>query len=124
MINLCFVQPKNKLKIQKYNTELMNLICDKIKEIDSYSALKLDHELLKFVCDCIENGVNESDKKNKTDKKQLCIDVYTKVFTLSESEKVILSNSIEFPIDKKLITKFNTLQRCGSILVNYIKSKV
>jgi len=124
MINLCFVQPKNKLKIQKYKNELMNLICDKIKEIDSYSALKNDHELLKFVCDCIENGVNESDKKNKTDKKQLCIDVYTKVFTLSESEKVILSNSIEFLIDNKLITKFNTLQRCGSILVNYIKSKV
>ena len=53
MINLCYVQPKNKLKVTKYNNELMNLICEKIKEIDSYSGLKHDHELLKLFCVCL-----------------------------------------------------------------------
>jgi len=103
----------------------MNIICDKIKEIDSYTGLKQDHELLKFVCECIENSVSSDNKnKNKTDKKQLCIDVYTKCFTLTESEKITLSNSIEFLIDNKLIIKYNTLHKYGAILVHYIKQKL
>ena len=125
MINLSFIQPKNKLKLLKYNNELTNLIIEKIKEIDSYIGLKFDNELLKFVCNCIENGLKEKhEKKNKTDKKQLCIDVYNKCFTLTDSEKVIIINSIQFLHDNNMIEKVNSVKRCGSILVNYVQSKL
>jgi len=125
MINLSFVKPKNKLKIDKYNSELLNLICDKIKEIDNHPNLKWDNELLKFVCECIENGLHsDNENKQKTNKKQLCIDVYTKVFTLNEAEKVILTNSIQFLCDNKLIIKFSHLEKYSTIMFNYIKSKL
>ena len=125
MINLSFVKPKNKLKIDKYNSDLLNLICEKIKEIDNHTALKWDNELLKFVCECIENGLHSDNEiKQKTNKKQLCIDVYIKVFTLSEAEKVILTNSIQFLCDNELITKYNNFTKYSSIMLNYLKSKL
>ena len=125
MINLSFVQPKNKLKMLKYNNELISLICDKIKEIDNYLGLKFDNELLKFVCNCIENGLKiKNEKKNKTDKKQLCIDVYNKCFTLTDAEKVIIANSIQFLHDNNLIEKVHSIKRCSSILANYVKAKL
>ena len=125
MINLKFVEPKNTLKIQKYNSELINLIVDRIKEIDNYMGLKFDNELLKFVCTCIENGLKEKhEKRNKTDKKALTIEIYVKVFTLSESEKIVISNSIQFLHDNDLIVKFNDLIKIGSIIYNYIKTKI
>ena len=125
MINLSFVKPKNKLKIDKYNSDLLNLICEKIKEIDNHTALKWDNELLKFVCECIENGLHSDNEiKQKTNKKQLCIDVYIKVFTLSEAEKVILTNSIQFLCDDELITKYNNFTKYSSIMLNYLKSKL
>ena len=125
MINLSFVKPKNKLKIDKYNSDLLNLICEKIKEIENHSTLKWDNELLKFVCECIENGLHsDNEMKKKTNKKQLCIDVYSKVYTLSESEKLTLTNSIQFLCDNKLINKFSNLEKYSSIMLNYLKSKL
>ena len=125
MINLSFVKPENKLKIQKYNSELLTLICSKVKEIENYSALKNDGELLKFVCNCIENGLHKNNElKVKTDKKQLCIDIFTKLFNLTENEKVLLSDSIQFIFDNDLITKFSTFNKYSIIMVNFIKSKL
>jgi len=125
MINLSFVQTKNKLKILKYNNELIKLIHDRIIEIDNYHSLKFDNELLKFVCTCIENGLKEkNEKKDKTDKKLLALEIYHKVFTINDAERIILSNSIQFLHDNKLILKFNDFIKCGHILINYIKSKI
>ena len=125
MINLSFVQPKNKLKILKYNTELVKLISDRIIEIDNYNSLKFDNELLKFVCTCIENGLKDkNEKKNKTDKKLLALEIYHKVFSINDAERLILSNSIQFLHDNNLILKFNDLVKCGHIFLNYIKSKI
>ena len=124
-INLSFVKPENKLKVQKYNSELINLICTKVKEIENYSSLKTDCELLKFVCNCIENGLHKGNEaKTKTDKKQLCIDVFTKVFNLNDTEKLILADSIQFIHDNELITKFNNFNKYGLIMLNFIKSKL
>jgi hypothetical protein len=125
MINLTFVQPKNKLKMLKYNNELITLIVSKIKEIDNYLGLKFDNELLKFVCNCIENGLKDkNEKKNKTDKKQLCIDVYNKCFTLTDAEKEVIASSIQFLHDNNLIVKVHSIKRCSSILANYVLAKL
>ena len=59
MINLDYVKVENKLKVQQYNSELFAIIVAKIREIEGYDKLRFDNELLKFICVCIENGVNE-----------------------------------------------------------------
>ena len=125
MVNLSFVQPKNKLKVVKYNTELKNLIISKVKELDNLGTLKFDNELLKFVCSCVENGLNPKyEKRNKTDKKGFVIEIFDLIFSLNEDEKKKLSNNIDFIIANDLVQKVHTTRCCGVILLDYIKSKL
>ena len=125
MVNLSFVQPKNKLKVVKYNNELKNLIITKVKELDNLGTLKFDNELLKFVCSCVENGLNPKyEKRNKTDKKAFVIDIFDNVFGFNEEEKKKLSSNIDFIISNNLVKKVNTVRRCGVIALDYVKSKL
>lgn len=125
MVNLSFVQPKNKLKVVKYNTELKNLIISKVKELDNLGTLKFDNELLKFVCTCVENGLNSKyEKRNKTDKKAFVIDVFHTIFSLNDTEKQNLGSSIDFIVANDLVQKVHTTRRCGVILLDYLKSKL
>ena len=110
MINLDYVKVENKLKVQQYNSELFALIVAKIREIEGYDKLRFDNELLKFVCVCIENGVNESNKI-KTDKKKLAMDIMTTVFTMNESEKLIVHNAIDFLCDNNMIIKYSGFKK-------------
>ena len=126
MINLDYVKVENKLKVQQYNSELFALIVAKIREIEGYDKLRFDNELLKFVCVCIENGVNEKyeTNKKKTDKKKLAMDVMNAVFTMNDAEKLIVSSSIDFLCDNKMIIKYSGFKKYTSIIGSYLKSKL
>ena len=120
--NLIYVQPKNKLKHLKNRAELFDAIVEKIVNLKEYSSLKFDNELLIFVCNCIENGLNN--KKKKIDKKDLCLEIYHKVFTMNEKEKEQISNSIEFLCDNNMIDITPVYKKYGKIFISYIKSKL
>ena len=120
--NLIYVQPKNKLKHLKNRAELFDAIVEKIVNLKEYSSLKFDNELLIFVCNCIENGLNN--KKKKIDKKELCLEIYHKVFTMNEKEKEQISNSIEFLCDNNMIDITPVYKKYGKIFISYIKSKL
>ena len=126
MINLDYVKVENKLKVQQYNSELFALIVAKIREIEGFDKLRFDNELLKFVCVCIENGVNEkyAINKKKTDKKKLAMDIMTTVFTMNESEKLIIHNAIDFLCDNNMIIKYSGFKKYTSIIGSYLKSKL
>ena len=123
MITLDFVKPKNKLKTQQYNNDVFKVIVKKITEIQGHEQLKFENELLKFVCTCVENAVNESEKQ-KTDKKKLVLDIYHAVYNLSEADKLVIGNSIDFVCNNKMIKKYSTLRKYSSIVGSYIKSKL
>jgi hypothetical protein len=126
MINLDYVKPENKLKVQQYNSELFALIVAKIREIEGFDKLRFDNELLKFVCVCIENGVNEkyAMNKKKTDKKKLAMDIMATVFTMSDAEKLIVHNAIDFLCDNNMIIKYSGFKKYTSIIGSYLKSKL
>ena len=126
MINLDYVKPENKLKVQQYNSELFALIVAKIREIEGFDKLRFDNELLKFVCVCIENGVNEkyAMNKKKTDKKKLAMDIMSTVFTMSDAEKLIVHNAIDFLCDNNMIIKYSGFKKYTSIIGSYLKSKL
>lgn len=127
MINLDFVKVENKLKIQKYNSELFNVIVAKVREIDGYDKLRADNELLKYVCTCVENGLNEKNEtivKHKTDKKKLVMEIYATVFTMNETEKLIIHSAIDFLCDNKMIIKYSGFKKYTSIVGSYLKSKL
>ena len=123
MIKLDYVKVENKLKVQQYNSELFAVIVAKIREIEGYDKLRFDNELLKFVCVCIENGVNVNSKK-KTDKKQLAMNIMCTVFTMNESEKLIVHNAIDFLCDNNMIIKYSGFKKYTSIIGSYLKSKL
>ena len=126
MINLDYVKVENKLKVHQYNNELFALILAKIKEIEGYDKLRFDNELLKFVCTCIENGVSDKfeTNKKKTDKKKLAMDIMGAAFTMNDSEKQIVSNSIDFLCENKMIIKYSGFKKYAYIVGSYIKSKL
>ena len=123
-VNLVYLHPKNKLKELARKTELFNIIVEKIEGIKDFNSLKFDNELLVFVCNCIENGLHNKNKKYKLDKKLLCLEIYQKVFTLTEKEKEQISNSIEFLCQNKMIDIIPIFKKYGTIFIHYIKSKL
>ena len=124
VINLSFVKPKNKLKSKIFKSDLCNEIVRRVLEIENYLSLKSDPELLKFICDLVENGVKKNDGKNKVDKKELVLEIYTKVFNLNENEKKHIGDQIDFLCDNELITKVFNVKKNGKLFINYIKSKL
>ncbi len=126
--NLSFVKlvkPKNKLKREQYNNELKKLIIEKVKELDNVGTLKFDNELLKYVCNCVENGLKPKyEKKQKTDKKALVIQIFEEIFSLNEDEKKKIGNNIEFIISNEMVQTVNIISKCGLVGFNYLKSKL
>ena len=80
--------------------------------------------MLVFVCNCIENGLHNKKKKYKLDKKLLCLEIYQKVFTLTDKEKEQISNSIEFLCQNKMIDVIPLFKKYGTIFLHYVKSKL
>ncbi len=124
VINLSFVKPKNKLKSKIFKSDLCNEIVKRILEFENHLSLRNDPELLKFICDLVENGVKKTDEKNKVDKKELVLEIYCKVFCLNENEKKHISDQIEFLCDNELIVKVHSVKKNSKIFINYIKSKL
>jgi len=119
------VKPKNKLKRDQYNNELKKLIIEKVREIDDVAKLKFDNELLKFVCNCVENGLKQKyEKKQKTDKKAFVIEIFNDIFGLTEDEKKRLGNNIDFICSNELIENVNLFYKCSLLSFNYLKSKL
>ena len=125
MVDISFVKPKNKLKRNQYNIELKKQIIEKMKQFDNLGSLKFDQEMLRFVCSCLENSLKPKyEKKQKTDKKALVIEIFNDLFNLNEDEKKKLGNNIDFLIENDLVEKVNIARRCAFTGFNYLKSKL
>ena len=118
-INLSYIKPKNTLSLVAHKCDLTNAIVARVKELDNHQALKFDNELLIFVCNCIENGA-----KKEVDKKEMCLDVFDKLFSLTTQDKTVISSSVEFLCNNKLVEKIPSIQKYSAILSNYIKAKL
>ena len=79
---------KNKLKSHHIYFSLINSIVDLITKIPEFNKLKCEIELVRTVCNMIENSTIP--KKNsdglKIDKKQLVMDSLHRVFNYNENE--------------------------------------
>jgi Rps23 Pro-64 3,4-dihydroxylase Tpa1-like proline 4-hydroxylase len=95
MDSLAYVDFKHNLKRLQTEAELKEMITTKIREIPTYQALKYDVELTLFICNLIENATKDKNVK-KFNKKDFVINVMSELFTLSENDKKILGDQIEF----------------------------
>ncbi len=123
-INLSYIKPRNTLQTAAHLSDLTNAIVAKVKEIDNYLDLKHDAELLIFICNCIENAVKDKKAGKKVDKKALCLDILDKIFLLTPDDTAMLSSSIDFLCNNKLVSLIPSLKKYTLIIINYLKSKL
>ena len=122
MVNLSFVNPKNSLKNSVHKAKVIKAICERVEEFDNHHSLRCDTELLKFVCNLVENSPDLD--KHKIDKNILVIDVYVKLFNISQTEKDKLNNDMNFLTDNNLINKTNVLRKWFRKFTDYISKKI
>ena len=103
---------KNNLDKHNIYYNLIQAISNKILLIPEFHRLKTEIELIKLICNIVENTAVKS---QQIDKKQLVIDIFQRVFNLNAIEIELIKNGIEFIFNNKLIKKIS--------IKKYIKSK-
>jgi len=91
---LDFVKLKGSLKTHVVKNKIIEMISDRLKaSIPNLATLAKDLELLKLVCNCVENSVQ---KKHKLDKKEIVLAIIKACFpVLSETDMKVIESNIE-----------------------------
>ena len=119
-VNLSYVKPRNSLSIASHKSDLCNAIVTRVKCIENFHTLLHDQELLVFCMNCVENAL----ETKKIDKKELVLEVFNKIFEMTDDDQANISKSIEFLCNNKLIEKIPIIQKYSSIMSNYLKRKL
>jgi hypothetical protein len=84
---------KNRLNSHVLEQDILKQLIDKIGNIPNITKLKSDIELILYLCNVVENIIKKNDKINK---KELVLNVLDGVFQLSDDEKRLISETIDF----------------------------
>ena len=104
---------------------LINKIVDLITKIPESNKLRCEMELIRTVCNIIENSSIPSKNSDglKLDKKQLVLDALQRVFNYTAQEKLIVDAMIDFLISNKFIKKMSYYKLVKNFTMKYIKTK-
>lgn len=104
---------KNSMKSHMTDSNIVAWIVSKVQEIENIEALKYNGELVLYICSVIECACLEN--KIKTDKLELFIQVYDKVFEMSVQDKVVVTQMLDF------LHKNNLIKGLKYPIFNFIK---
>ncbi len=124
-VSLSDIGYKNKLKSHNIYYTLINQISDLITKIPEFNKLRCETELVRTVCNMIENSNIPKNNLDglKIDKKQLVLDCLQRVFNYNEQEKQIISAMIDFLISNKFVKKLSYYKLSKNFIKKYIKTK-
>lgn len=107
---LDFVKLKGSLKSHVLKEKIIELISDRIKSaIPHLASLSGDLELLKVICNCVENVVL---KKHKMDKKEIALAIIKSCFpAMPQKDLDVLSNNIDSIHASGLIKKVSVYKK-------------
>jgi hypothetical protein len=112
--------PKLKLSKTAKSTILTNQIRDfivaDISKIPNFETLKTDLELIKHICNMIEN-LEKTDLDPKIDKKAIALDVIKSLFPdLTTDQTMFIDSFIDFVVSNSMVAKMSTMTNIlGSI---------
>ena len=122
MSGLEIIPLRNNLLLDYKRTEIKNKITSRILELglvqDKY---KTDSELLSLISSLVEHLVI---KKDKISKKTLVIEIIDALFQLTDDEKNVLSNNIEFLHSNGLIKKVSYYKLFKTSIREWMTKKV
>ena len=119
------IEFKNNLaSFNQTETFIINAV-KKICEIPNVATLRLDIELTTYICNIIENEIIYSKKKKSTDKKVIFFRIIQEIFTsLTDQEKKILSDQIEYLLENNKIKKIDAVAAWFKSVGLWIKKKI
>jgi DNA replication initiation complex subunit (GINS family) len=115
------VVPKNELAKRLTAAKIVSQIVKALQDLPStdLTDLKINPELINYICNLVENLVT---KKLKLDKKKIVLDVLTKLIpNLTEQEKKVISDIVEFLHANNLINKTAIIKYIGQYSTNLLK---
>jgi transcription termination factor NusB len=102
------VKPKNCLLNDIKFNKLVEFIINEVINIPDYRSFKNNLELIKLVCNLVENKIV---KKDNVDKKKVVIHSFSQIFKLTDDEIKNLDGFIEFLHKNKKIKKLSVLKK-------------
>ena len=117
------IKETDKIKHLVRLAELSKGIVAKIQAMPDLQDLKLDLDIIRYVCDLIENNIKQTETKS-IDKKQIVVGIITKCIPLNAQELLILNKMIEFLHSNHLITKISKMEKTGSKLFSWAVKKL
>ena len=102
------IVPKNELLANIKFNKLVEYIVKEIQNIPEHQQFRNDLELIKLICNIIENKVV---KKDEVDKKAAVVEGLKRAFNLADSELKNIDTFIEFLHKNKKIKKLSCLKK-------------
>ena len=102
------IVPKNDLLANIKFNKLVEFIMKEIQNIPEHQQFKNDLELIKLICNIIENKVIKKDDVNK---KSAVVEGFKRAFNLSDNEIKNIDTFIEFLHKNKKIKKLSCLKK-------------
>ena len=99
--NLNSMKFKGSMKQHITDTNIVEWIVQKCKAIDNIEAIKYNVEFVVYVASCIEVACIEN--KIKSDKLEIFILVYDRLFEMTVQDKVVITQMLSFIHHNKLI---------------------
>ena len=124
-VSLPDIHFKNNLKKHNVVFSLIEKIAEKIKLIPQYEKLRVEIELVKTVCNIVENMVVKKNKKQKQpiNKKELVVDALSLVFSYNEQEKQLIYSLIDYLFNNEQIKRLGYYKLAKNLLVSFTKTK-
>lgn len=94
-MSLELVEPKRQLKVKMKVTKIVADLKEEFKDLSpaELAELKVNPELIKYVCNLVEVKIK---KKHRANKKEVVLSIVNKFATLTEPERKKIEELIEF----------------------------
>lgn len=127
-MSFSYINPANQLKREAKIARVHQQILDKVTSLPvEVRKDKMNMELLKLICNCVENSINNTGKKDKMkiNKKELAINVIVSLFgKLNPTDIETIEKNIEYLCDNEQIVKYSTWIIIGSTCIDWLKKKL
>lgn len=111
---------KNSARHVMLKNEIIDFVIKEIQKIPNYQEMKNNLELIRFVCNMLENLITNNNEK--IDKKQTVIDIISQLFCFfTEDDKKAIANQVQFLFDNKFIKKVSMVKILKKTLISCVK---
>ena len=117
------IKESDKIKHLNKLSELSKSIVARIQAMPDINELKLDLDIVLYICNLIENNIKQNEGKS-IDKKKIVVDIIQKCTPLNAPELLILNKMIEFLHSNHLINKISKIEKTGGKLFNWVLKKI